>query len=94
VGFEDHTPDGRWYRILRRRVEGGGAVTVMTDITEQKEAERALLDATRRTEEANRLITEKNRALEALNAEIRTRIARWRSRRRRLPNGMRGSKRA
>jgi len=71
VGFEDHTPDGRWYRILRRRVEGGGAVTVMTDITEQKEAERALLDATRRTEEANRLITEKNRALEALNAEIR-----------------------
>ncbi|HET7097107.1 MAG TPA: PAS-domain containing protein [Casimicrobiaceae bacterium] len=69
--FEDHTPDGRWYRILRRRVAGGGAVTVMTDITEQKQAERDLLDATRRTEEANKLITEKNRALEALNAEIR-----------------------
>ena len=69
--FEDHAPDGRWYRILRRRVDGGGAVTVMTDVTEQKDAERALLDATRRTEEANKLITEKNRALEALNAEIR-----------------------
>jgi class 3 adenylate cyclase/PAS domain-containing protein len=68
--FEDHTPDGRWYRILRRRVERGGAVTVMTDITGQKQAERDLLDATRRTEEANKLITEKNRTLEALYSEI------------------------
>ena len=42
VGFEDHTPDGRWYRILRRRAAGGGTVTVMTDITEQKEAEQSL----------------------------------------------------
>ena len=33
TGAEDHTPDGRWYRILRHRVAGGGAVTVMTDIT-------------------------------------------------------------
>ena len=69
--FEDHTPDGRWYRILRRRAAGGGAVTVMTDITEQKQAERDLLDATRRTEEANKLITEKNRTLEVLYSEIR-----------------------
>ena len=68
--FEDHTPDGRWYRILRRRVAGGGTVTVMTDITEQKQAERDLLEATRRTEEANKLITEKNRILEALYSEI------------------------
>jgi len=70
MSFEDHTPDGRWYRILRHRVAGGGAVTVMTDITEQKQAERDLLDATRRTEEANKLITEKNRTLEALYSEI------------------------
>ena len=42
----------------------------MTDITEQKQAERDLLDATRRTEEANKLITEKNRTLEALYSEI------------------------
>jgi class 3 adenylate cyclase/PAS domain-containing protein len=69
--FEDHTPDGRWYRILRRRVAGGGTVTVMTDITVQKQAERDLIEATRRTEEANKEITEKNRILEALNAEIR-----------------------
>ena len=68
--FEDHVPDGRWYRILRHRVPAGGTVTVMTDITEQKLAERELLDATRRTEEANKLITEKNRTLEALYSEI------------------------
>jgi class 3 adenylate cyclase len=69
--FEDHAPDGRWFRILRRRVSGGGTVTVMTDITAQKHAERDLIEATRRTEEANKMITEKNRVLEALFAEIR-----------------------
>lgn len=68
--FEDHAPDGRWYRILRRQVAAGGTVTVITDITEQKQAERDLIEATRRTEEANKLITEKNRILEALNAEV------------------------
>jgi len=68
--FEDYTPDGRCYRILRRRVATGGAVTVMTDITEQKQAERELLEAKRRTEEANKLVTEKNRVLEALYSEI------------------------
>ena len=40
--FEDHTPDGRWYRVLRRRVAGGGTVTVITEITEQKQAEAQL----------------------------------------------------
>jgi class 3 adenylate cyclase len=69
--FEDHAPDGRWFRILRRKVAAGGTVTVMTDITEQKAAERDLVEATRRTEEANKLITEKNRTLEALYGEIR-----------------------
>lgn len=68
--FEDHAPDGRWFRILRRRVVAGGTVTVMTDVTEQKQAERDLVEATRRTEEANKLITEKNRILEALYGEI------------------------
>ncbi len=71
ASFEDRVPDGRWYRVLRRRVAAGGTVTVMTDITEEKRVERELVDATRRTEEANRLITEKNRTLEALNSEIR-----------------------
>ena len=68
--FEDHTPDGRWYRIRRRPAAAGGTVTVMTDITEQKQAERELLEAKQRTEEANKLITEKNRMLEALFSEI------------------------
>jgi PAS domain-containing protein len=40
--FEDHTPDGRWYHVLRRAAAGGGTVTVMTDITEQRRAERDL----------------------------------------------------
>jgi class 3 adenylate cyclase/PAS domain-containing protein len=70
-GFEDRAPDGRWFRILRRKVAGGGTVTVMTDVSEQKAAERDLLEATHRTEEANKLITEKNRILEALHAELR-----------------------
>ena len=69
--FEDHAPDGRWFRILRRKIAGGGTVTVMTDVSEQKAAERDLMEATRRTEEANKLITEKNRTLEALYGEIR-----------------------
>ncbi|MGE3150425.1 MAG: PAS-domain containing protein [Pseudorhodoplanes sp.] len=69
-GFEDHTPDGRWYRILRCRANGGGTVTVMTDITELKQAERDLLEAKRRTDEAHRLVTEKNRVLETLYSEI------------------------
>jgi PAS domain-containing protein/class 3 adenylate cyclase len=69
--FEDHTPDGRWLRIRRRRAGGGGAVTVMTDITEQKKAERELVEAKQRTEEANKLVSEKNRILEGLYAELK-----------------------
>ena len=42
----------------------------MTNITEQKQAERELLEATQRTEEANRLVTEKNSILEALSAKL------------------------
>jgi class 3 adenylate cyclase len=42
----------------------------MTEITEQKQAERELLEAKQRTDEANRLITEKNRVLEDLYREI------------------------
>jgi adenylate cyclase len=40
--FEDRTPEGRVYRIRRRPVAAGGVVTVMTDVTEQKDAEREL----------------------------------------------------
>lgn len=68
--FEDRTPDGRTYRIRRRRVEAGGVVTVMTDITEQKQAERQLLEAKQRTDQANALVTEKNAMLEGLSAKL------------------------
>jgi signal transduction histidine kinase len=68
--FEDRTPDGRVYRIRRRRVKAGGTVTVMTDVTEQKQAERELMEAVQRTEDANRLVTEKNQMLETLSAKL------------------------
>jgi PAS domain-containing protein/class 3 adenylate cyclase len=67
--FEDHTPDGRWLRI-RRRGANGGTVTVMTDITDQKQAERDIIEAKQRTDEANKLVTEKNRMLEILFNEL------------------------
>jgi adenylate cyclase len=68
--FEDYAPNGRVYRILRRRVDAGGVVTVMTDITDQKQAEREILSEKGRTDEANRLVTEKNRMLEGLSAKL------------------------
>ena len=70
ASFEDRTPGGRCYRIRRRRVASGGAVTVMTDVTEQKAAEQALMEAKQRLEEANGSVTEKNRVLEALSAKL------------------------
>lgn len=68
--FEDRTPDGRFYRIRRRKVDTGGVVTVMTDITDQKQAERDLLEAKRRTDEANSLVTEKIGMLETLSSKL------------------------
>jgi class 3 adenylate cyclase/PAS domain-containing protein len=61
--FEDRTPDGRVYRIRRSPAAGGGTVTVMTDITEQKKAEIELLEAKRKTDEANKM-------LEALSSKL------------------------
>ena len=70
AGFDDRTPDGRYYRVYRRKVRSGGAVTVMTDITDQKLAEQALIEAKQRVEEANESVTEKNRMLEALSSKL------------------------
>jgi class 3 adenylate cyclase len=61
--FEDRTPNGRTYSIRRRRAAAGGTVTIMTDITEQKRAEQALVVAKQHAEEANRM-------LEALSAKL------------------------
>ena len=70
ASFEDRTPDGRYYRIRRRRSEAGGTVTVMTDITEQKQAERELKEAQQRLELANASVTEQNRVLEVLSSKL------------------------
>jgi class 3 adenylate cyclase/PAS domain-containing protein len=56
--FEDHPPDGRTYRIIRRRAAEGGTITVMTDITEQKQAEEARLRSERRLVDAIETISE------------------------------------
>jgi len=69
ASFEDRAPDGHFYSIRRRKVDGGGVVTVMTDITDQ-EVERHLLEAKRRADEANGLVTEKNGMLEALSSKL------------------------
>ena len=52
------------------RAVAGGTVTVMTDVTEQKRAEQALIEAKQRLEEANASVTEKNRMLEALSSKL------------------------
>jgi len=70
ASFEDKTPAGLYYRIHRRKAASGGAVTVMTDVTEQKLAEHALREAKQRLEEANESVTEKNRTLEALSSKL------------------------
>jgi adenylate cyclase len=68
--FEDHRPDGRVFQIRRRRAASGGVVTVMTDITEQKQAERRLFEAKQQIEEASAQVTEKNRMLEVLSSKL------------------------
>ena len=68
--FEDITPDGRCYRVQRRRAADGGTVTVMTDVTDQKLAQHALMEAKQRLEQANASVTEKNRMLEALSSKL------------------------
>ena len=68
--FEDRAPDGRIYRVGRRRAATGGTVTVITDVTELKDAEDRLRAAVARAEEANRLVTEKNRTLESLSSKL------------------------
>ncbi len=70
IAFEDQTPDGRIYQVVRRRAASGGTVTAIADITALKRSEQALLEAKQRAEEANRLVTEKNGILESLSAKL------------------------
>lgn len=68
--FEDRAPDNRVYRIHRRRAGADGAVTVITDVTELKQAEEQLVGALARAEAATALATERSRTLEALSAKL------------------------
>ncbi len=73
--FEDHAPDGRWYRILRHRVAGGGTVTVMTDITEQKAAELGLQALNAEIQDKNRQLEEQAAQIAEWNAKLEVRVA-------------------
>ena len=70
AAFEDRAPDGRVYRIARRRAADGGTVTVMSDITELKATEERLNEAVARAEEATRLAAEKAQMLESLSGKL------------------------
>jgi adenylate cyclase len=68
--FIQHRSDGRWVEITEHKTGDGGTVAIYADITSQKQAELALLEEKRRTEEANKLVTEKNSMLESLSAKL------------------------
>ncbi|HEX7885560.1 MAG TPA: MHYT domain-containing protein, partial [Phenylobacterium sp.] len=63
------SPDGRWLRYEVFVSPDGGSATVMTDITEEREATRALAEARDAAEAANRA---KGQFLANMSHEIRT----------------------
>ena len=68
--FEDFAPDGRVFRVVRRKVATGGAITVVSDVTELKQAETRMREAMQAAEEAGRQVAEKNRTLESLASKL------------------------
>jgi signal transduction histidine kinase len=63
------TPDGRTLQIRRRGMPGGAVVTIYSDITEIKEAERKIIRARSEAELANR---SKSEFLANMSHELRT----------------------
>ena len=68
--FIQHHDGDRWIEVTEHKTSDGGTVAVYADITRQKQSELALLEAKRRTEEANDLVTRKNATLEGLSAQL------------------------
>jgi PAS domain S-box-containing protein len=61
---------GKVLQVRTSPLPDRGVVNVVTDITEGKRAENALLEAKQRTEEASKLVAEKNRMLESLSSKL------------------------
>lgn len=62
--------DGRWIEITEHKTTDGGTVAIYADITDQKQAEIALLEQKNKAEDANKLVVEKNAMLENLSAKL------------------------
>jgi class 3 adenylate cyclase len=70
TSWERTFPNGRTLRFHTAPTPEGGNAQIVTDITERKRAEEALLEAKRRSEEASKLVAEKNRMLESLSNQL------------------------
>ena len=70
TSWERTLPNGRTLRFNTAPTPEGGNAQIVTDITESKRVEEALVEAKRRAEAANELVTEKNRMLENLSSKL------------------------
>jgi len=68
--WERTTVAGKVLQVSTAPTPVGGFVNIVTDITERKRAEEALVEAKRRSEEASQLVAEKNRMLESLSNQL------------------------
>ena len=68
--WERTTAAGKVLQVSTAPTPVGGFVNIVTDITERKRAEEALVEAKRRSEEASKLVAEKNRMLESLSNQL------------------------